>query len=217
MKNKKPGGAFVIADSQFLITEALKSMLVAYGAKVYTASGKKGLHELLRKYRVSLVIADHTQLYHGAMDELSRLKKQYPETAHLVLSGTISKQKIKELNHAGIRNIALKTDDRTEIVLAVKAALKGEKHYSREVLDLLLDTDAKTVEALLLTPSESELFHLISSGLSIQEIACRKNVGVRSVMSHSRNMFRKLGVSNSRELTEFALRTGLFDNIEYYI
>lgn len=217
MKRKIFDGTFVIADSQFLFTHALKTLLSGYGARVYTTSVKTGLHLLLENHGVSLIIADHMQLYRGAMDELVQLKKQYPGTAHLVLTGSISRQNVKELNLAGIRNIALRTDDRNEILRAVMAALNGKKHYSREVLDLLLNNGKESVEGLLLTPSEIEIINMISSRLSVEEIASRKNVSVRSVRTHRNNIFRKLGVSSSQELTMIAIREGLIDNIEYHI
>ena len=217
MNKKILKGTFVIADSQYLITESLKSILLAYGPKVYTVSCKKGLHAFLQKHDVSLIITDHAKFDYGSMDELAGLKRQYPGTAILIMTGTISKPKLKELNHAGIRNIAMKTDDLAEILNAVKAALRGEKHYSREVLDLLLKTDGQTADDLLLTPSEIEIITMISGGLTIREMASRRNVSVNTVMTHRKNIFRKLRVSSRSELMNYASKTGLIDSIEYYI
>ena len=166
-------GTIVVADPQFLITMALKEMLAGFGAKVHTASGRQGLETLLRKYRVSLVIADHLRLFGESINDLSHLKHAYPDTAHLLLTSTVSKSKIMELHESGIKNIALKTDDRSEIIHAVRAALAGKKHYSREVLDLLVKSEAQSAEKLLLTPSEIEIVTLISGGLSVKDIAER--------------------------------------------
>jgi DNA-binding NarL/FixJ family response regulator len=206
-----------IADSRFLITEALKSMLAAYGSKVYTVATRNGLDALLRKHEISLIITDHEHFWQGAVDELSVLKQQYPDAAILVLTGSTTRKKIRELNHAGIRNIVMKTDDRAEILHAVRAALAGEKHYSLEVLDLLLKKEGQRSENLLLTPTEEEIVRLIAGGFSVSETAERKHIGVRSVMTHQKNIYRKLGVSGSTELRMFAIRTGMIDNIEYHI
>ena len=206
-----------IADSRYLITEGLKSMLVAQGSKVYAVSTRKGLDALLRKHEISLIITDHEHLWPGAVDELAVLKQLYPDTALLVLTGSINRMKVRELNHAGIRNIVMKTDDRAEILHAVRAALAGEKHYSLEVLDLLLKKEGQRSENLLLTPTEEEIVRLIAGGFSVSETAERKHIGVRSVMTHQKNIYRKLGVSSSPELRMFAIRTGMIDNIEYHI
>jgi DNA-binding NarL/FixJ family response regulator len=210
-------GTFVIADPHFLITMALKEMLAGYGAKVHTASGKQGLVALLRNNRVSLVIADHLRLFNESIDELSKLIRAYPDPSHLVLTSTVSKQMIMSLHEAGIRNIALRTDDRSEIINSVRAALAGQKHYSREVLDLLVISEGQSAEKLLLTPSEIEIVAMLSAGLSVKDIAERKQVGLRSVMKHRQSIYRKLGVTDANELKRFAIRVGLIDNIEYHI
>ncbi|NTV03110.1 MAG: response regulator transcription factor [Chlorobiaceae bacterium] len=172
---------------------------------------------LLRKHRVTLVIADHPLLFKDSMDELQKMIGDHPDTSHLVLTSDISKAIFKELSQAGVRNIALKTDDQREIVLGVQAALAGRNHYSRDVLDLLLRSDGQTPDGLLLTPTESEIVPLICGGLSVKDIAERKQVGVRSVMAHRKSIYRKLGVTNAIELKRFAIRAGLIDNIEYHI
>jgi DNA-binding NarL/FixJ family response regulator len=210
-------GTFVIADPQFLITMALKEMLVEYGAKVYPVQEKEALLELLGKRRISLVIADHLQLFNGSAKELSRLKHDFPDVAHLVLTSSISKSGIRALNDAGFTNIALKSDDRAEIIHSVSMALSGNKYYSREVLDHVLHQHDHTAEALLLTPTEIELVMLISTGSSIQEIAARKKITAKSVTAHRKSIYRKLGVTNESELKQRAVQSGLIDTIEYYI
>ncbi len=217
MKKNRINGAIAIADSQFLINEALKSMLMAQGSKVYAVSSRTGLDSLLRKHGIALVITDIEHLWHGSVDELSGFREQHPDTAILVLTGSITRMKVRELNHAGIRNVVMKTDDRDEILHAVRAALGGKKHYSREVLDLLLQREGQTSEDLLLTPTEIEIVRLIAGGLSVMETAARKNVGVRSVKTYQKSIYRKLRISGRRELVMFAIKAGLIDNIEYHI
>lgn len=216
MKNINLKGSVVIADSQFLITEALKSLLLERGLKVYVVADKTRVLALLQQHEVSLIITDHAQLDYGA-DELVGLKQKYPDTAILILTGTTSRLKIKELNHGGVSNIAMKTDELNEILDTVSAALRGEKHYSREVLDHLLKTDGQTAAHLLLTPSEIDVVTMISGGLSINEMASQKSVSVSTVKTHRKNIFRKLRLSSRMELMNYAIKTGLVDNIEYYI
>ncbi|HWR00245.1 MAG TPA: hypothetical protein VN371_00140 [Chlorobaculum sp.] len=83
----------------------------------------KWLYALLQKHDAALIFTDHVQFGESDQDELAGLKKQYPETAILILTNTIIQQKVRELSHAGISNIAMKTDDGDEILKAVGAAL----------------------------------------------------------------------------------------------
>jgi DNA-binding CsgD family transcriptional regulator len=68
-----------------------------------------------------------------------------------------------------------------------------------------------------LTASEIEIVKLIASGLTAKEIALKRHISFHTVNTHRKNIFRKLGVSNSSELIMLAIKSGWIDNIEYYI
>jgi DNA-binding NarL/FixJ family response regulator len=52
----------------------------------------------------------------------------------------------------------------------------------------------------LLTRREAEVLPLLQKGSSNMEIAVALNVGVETIRTHARNIYRKLGVSSRREL-----------------
>jgi len=207
----------VLADTQFLTNEGLHSMLKPLYEAVYTVSTKAGLEQYLQKETISLIITDYILFDFDSISELGELKKQHPATGIIVLTNAINNIIIKELNDIGVQNIVLKTDDREEIFQAIDAALKGKKYYSGEVLDILLKKEMPFEDASSLTPSEIEIVRLISGGLSTKEIAAKKHISFHTVMTHRKNIFRKLGVSSSPELLMYAIKAGLIDNIEYHI
>jgi DNA-binding NarL/FixJ family response regulator len=125
-----------------------------------------------------------------------------------------------EINKAGINNIILKTAGREEIFEALLATLNGRKYYSSELLDLLFDSGEKKnqgEEPGQLTNTEMEIVRYISEGLTTKEIAQRKFISVHTVITHRKNIFRKLGVSSVSELIMYALRAGWINLIEYHI
>ncbi len=217
MKNNYSNLSVVLADRQFLTNEALSSMLSHKFRAFSTVSTKSGLQQCLEKEVISLVITDYALFDFDSIGELGELKNRYPETGTIILTNAITSVKIKELNDVGIKNIILKTDEREEIELAIDAALKGKKYYSGEVLDILLKKDSPTEDISILTPSEIEIVRQIASGLSTKEIATKKHISFHTVMTHRKNIFRKLGVSSSPELLMYAIKAGLIDNIEYHI
>ena len=207
----------VLADIQFLTNEALHTILSPHYGAFHIVATKAGLKQYLQKEGISLVITDYILFDFDSIKELAELRKEYPETAIVVLTNAITHIKIKELNDAGIRKIILKTDDREELFQVIEAALKGKKYYSGEVLDILLKKDGPTEDASLLTSSEIEIVRMIAAGLSTKEIATKKHISFHTVMTHRKNIFRKLGVSSSPELLMYAIKAGLIDNIEYHI
>jgi len=85
---------------------------------------------------------------------------------------------------------------------------------------LIIDPDEKRVfsgELNQLTASETEIVRLIAQGMTTKEIAAQKFLSFHTVMTHRRNILRKLGVSNASELIMYAVSSGIIDTIEYNI
>jgi len=212
----------IIADTQFLITESLRNILqneLLYIVKeiVYT---KSDLIRALSEPSVFLLILDFNLL---DFDNFSELKKIVCEDSHipvLILTNALTNSELADLNAIGIKNILLKTADKDEFVSAVEATLKGRKYYSTEVLDMLTEVYDKrnsVQEGNQLTKAETEIVKLIAEGFTTKEIATRKFNSYHTVMTHRKNIFRKLKVNSVSELIMFAIRSGIIDNIEYHI
>jgi len=218
--NRNPetsGNTILIADTQYLTTAALTSLLQEKGYEVQSVASRKELLIELKNRGLSLLVTDHVLFDYHSVNDLREIMAGRPEIPVLVLSNSLNQMQIRELNQAGIRNIALKTDDRTELLQAVVSALKKKKAYSGSVLDILLKQEVSSQGAGLLTASETEIVRLISSGLSTKEIASKKHISFHTVMTHRKNIFRKLDVSSSQEMMLLAIKAGLIDNIEYHI
>jgi len=212
----------IIADSQFLVVEALKSLIASDRNYVLTgvAATHNDLQRLLQNSPGGLIITDFTNIDYDGLDDLRNLKQKYPQIAILILTNTISKQEFADLSRIGIKNIIYKTADKDEIFSAIEATLKSRKFYSDEILDLFLDmNDTRNVgeDPKSLTPSEIEIVKLIADGLTTKEIASRRNISYHTVNTHRKNIFRKVEVSNASELIMLAIKAGWIDNIEYYI
>jgi DNA-binding NarL/FixJ family response regulator len=207
----------LIADSQYLTTSALTSLLLEKGYSVQSAASRSELIDKLKNHAVTLLVTDYILFDYRSVNDLREITASQPDLPVLVLCNAINPMQIRELDLAGIRNIALKTDDRTELLHAIATALKKKKAYTGSVLDILLKQDGPAQEANLLTGSEIEIVRLISSGLSTKEIAAKKHISFHTVMTHRKNIFRKLGVSSSQEMMLLAIKAGLIDNIEYHI
>jgi DNA-binding NarL/FixJ family response regulator len=212
----------LIADSQFLITESLKFILQSEGRfnVIRVVTEKCELIKVLNEKNISLLILDHLLIDIAGISELKEIKTSFPDLKVLVISNNVSKTELRELNSACITNIILKTADKEELFEAIDAALKGKKYYSDELLDLLFETNDKKYtndEPVQLTNSEIEIVKLISEGLTTKEIAARKFISFHTVISHRKNIFRKLGVTSISELIMYSLKAGWLDVIEYNI
>jgi DNA-binding NarL/FixJ family response regulator len=212
----------LIADSQFLITESLKHILqddVRFHVSNIVME-KKELTKELAKENISLLIIDPSFIELSSFSELKEIKTDYPNLQILVLTNGLIRNEMLELNYLGINDIILKTAGKEDIFEALAATIKGKKYYSNELLDLLFDLSEKKnggEESGQLTASEMEIVRLISEGLTTKEIALRKYISFHTVITHRKNIFRKLGVTSVSELIMYALKAGWINLIEYHI
>jgi DNA-binding NarL/FixJ family response regulator len=212
----------LIADSQFLITESLQHILqqdsryYVFGVVVE----KKELVRLLTEKSISLLLIDPSFIDLSGLSELKEIITPFTSLKVLVLTNSITKNELVDLNRMGINNVMLKTAGREELFEALSSTLAGKKFYSSELLDLLFElTDKKGTgdETGQLTATEMEIVRLIAEGLTTKEIAQRKYISIHTVITHRKNIFRKLGVTSVSELIMYAVRAGWISLIEYHI
>lgn len=212
----------LIADSQFLITESLKLILQHEGRffVVKVVTDKLDLINSLKLESSGILIIDPSLIDFTGFDELKDIRSNFPDLKFLVITNSVSKTELHQLNNIGITNIILKTADEKEIFDALNSALDGKKYYSGELLDLLFEVNERKYsgeEAGQLTNSELEIVRMISEGLTTKEIASRRFISFHTVISHRKNIFRKLGVTSVSELIMYAIKAGWINMIEYHI
>ena len=210
----------LIADNQYLVTQSLVNFIqqkLRY--KVAGVVGSKYDLERLLKEDLSLVIIDTATVGLEAISDIQAVFHA-SKVPVLVLTNTISRSEITSLNGIGIRNFLLKSTDEDELALAIEISVKGKKYVCQEVMDMLVDpmeVKRPAFEHTNLTTTETGVVKLIAEGLTTKEIAARKFISAHTVMTHRKNIFRKLKVNNASELVMYAIRNGIIDTIEYHI
>lgn len=212
----------VVADTQFLVNFSLKVLFE--GSADYQLLGIAESYNTLKKMlssdKVHLLVTDVLLFDYDSFQSLGNIKSNHPDLNILVLTNNLNRTELNELIRIGIKNIVFKTADKDELFQSIDAALKMKKYYSSEVLDMIMESSTKIGlgESNHLTPTEIEVVKLISGGLTTKEIAENKHVSFHTIMSHRKNIFRKLKINNVSELLMYALRIGIIeDNTEYFI
>lgn len=211
----------VLADTHFLTIEALQSLLGRTDGYSVTgvARSPSDLTASLGSTNPDLLVIDTVNLQ---LDSklIVLIKDKFPHLSWLILTDTLTRMGFDELIQSGIRNIVYKNTEKEELLTALEATLKGKKFFSDEVLELALGNTGTKIVAetpISLTTSEIDIVRMIANGLTTKEIALKKNISHHTVNTHRKNIFRKMGVSNSSELILNAIKAGWIDNIEYFI
>ena len=68
-----------------------------------------------------------------------------------------------------------------------------------------------------MTSTEQEILKDIASGKTTKDIAEARHISTHTVVSHRKNIFRKIEVNNVHEATKYAVKAGLVDLSDYFI
>lgn len=223
MGHFKNSPKIIIADVQYLISSTLK-MILQNEMQCHVGhivENRSDIFTVLMSESISMLIIDFKQNDFVGINDLDRIKKEYPKLSILILTNSVCKSDLVELEKLGIKNIILKTAKKNELITAIQTTLEGDNFYSNEVLECLFESP-KTEDLSIrikkkLTCSEIEIVSLIANGYTSKEIAFKKFISYHTVMTHRKNILRKLNLSNSSELIMYSLKTGIIDTIEYYI
>jgi DNA-binding NarL/FixJ family response regulator len=131
-----------------------------------------------------------------------------------MLSMHDSEQFLFEALKAGASGYVLKSAADTDIVDAIRAAMRGDSYlYPSAVTTLVRDRlehgarDDGQFEVL--TPRELEVLKLIAEAHTSKEIASMLFISIKTVERHRQNILDKLGMRDRVELTRYAMRRGL--------
>jgi DNA-binding NarL/FixJ family response regulator len=213
----------IIADQQMLTRTGIKTTLSGYFKQLISieeASSKEELIEKLNSDRPDILILDYKLFCLNITCEFNEIKKISPDTGILIVTSNQNPDDILNVLDCGITNYILKTSDSSELVDAFNATLNNRKYFSGEILDVLLDyksTNKQVNNNKKLTACEIEIIKQIARGLTTKEIALQKGLSYHTIMTHRKNIFRKLNIGNASELIIYAMKEGWIDTMEYYI
>ena len=131
--------------------------------------------------------------------ELRELSAAHPGTRLLVLANNPSAAECRQMIGFGATACLAKSTEARDVLHAIHLASRGLHVLPGGEGDATLEP-AGRVGPSLLTAREAEVLELLRHGGSNAEIAAALHVGVETVRTHARHIYRKLGVSTRREL-----------------
>jgi DNA-binding NarL/FixJ family response regulator len=206
----------LIADDHSIVRSGLKKVLDAKPDLEVVAEAVDG-HEAVEKALkgdVHLVILDVSMPRMTGIQAATELHKRNPELRIVMLSMHDSEQFLFEALKAGASGYVLKTGADTDIVDAVRAAMRGDSFlYPSAVTTLVRDYVERRGRGEeqfdVLTPRELEVLKLIAEAYTSKQIATTLFISIKTVERHRQNILDKLGMRDRVELTRYAIRRGL--------
>jgi len=203
----------IIADDHTIFLEGITALISSENINV-VANCKNGQEVLdfLKKQEVDLVISDINMPVMDGITLVKKITKLYPKTKIMILSMYEERHIINKAIKAGANGYMSKNVGKRDILIAIESCMKGEKvtftRQSQFTQKNIQNTD-KSIKEISLTNRERQILKLITQEVNNSDIALSLNISKRTVEAHKKNIFLKLGATNTIGLVKIVLKSEL--------
>lgn len=210
----------LLVDNQDITREGMKAVAGRLGgfAFIKEAGSQKDLIRFLMDHPDAVAVLDYTLLDTSA-EYLLILQERFKKAHFILFSDNLSEDFIRRMVFSGTSfSVIMKDAPMEEIEEGLQKAKQHLPYLCTRIAWQLQHKEEKKDELVSpLTVTEREILKLMALGKTTKEIAAGRFLSVYTVMTHRKNIFRKLEVNNVYEATKYALRAGIVDAVEYYI
>jgi NarL family two-component system response regulator LiaR len=204
----------LLADDHVVVREGIRKLI--QGKDDIEVVGEAGdgeeAVELVSSLKPDVVLMDIAMPKLNGIEATRKIKILYPSVSILILTAYDSEEFVIALVQAGAAGYLLKNVRGREVLNSIRAVYDGESVLhpviAEKLFNRLQSEETKTVKpekSEILSQRELEVLNLGMEGLSNKEVASELSLGVRTVQTHWRNIFNKLGVSSRTEAIIFGL------------
>lgn len=194
----------VLADDHAAVRRSLRTLLDADDGidVIAEASDLAAARESVSGHLPQVLVLDLEMP--NSLPTIGRLRASSPGTEIVVLTMDESPVFAQRAIDAGALGFVLKHKADAELLLAVRAATRGEEYISPAIASRLERLRRATGEGCL-NPRELEVLRLIALGYTSAEIATQLHLSRRTIDSHRARIHRKLGLTTRAQLVRYAL------------
>lgn len=207
----------------FMVTTLVSVVLVTRGDVLLSshddievvavaADGTTGMEEI-RRSKPDVALVDISMPGMSGIEVTRQTSVELPAVAILVLTVHDEQEYVRALLEAGAAGYLLKDVGEADLVRAIRAVHAGESVLHPEVTKSLFaalasNGDDSPNTTMPLTDREMEVLKFAAAGASNREIAASLDLSPRTVQTHLRNVFEKLGVASRTQAVITGLREG---------
>jgi NarL family two-component system response regulator LiaR len=159
------------------------------------------LDSVVARHSPAVVLLNFSALSGPA--DLLALHQRLPDARILVLATRPTATECTQMLSFGATGCLSKETEARDIVSAIHLASRG-MHVLPRSAAAGGGVDQLGIEGNELTAREAEVLELLQDGRTNAEIATELAIGIETVRTHARNIYRKLGVPSRRELARMA-------------
>ena len=201
----------LIADDHTLVAELCRRLLETEFDVVGTVSDGRALVRAAGELKPDVIVLDVAMPTLNGLDAGQQVKEMLPSVRLVYLTMNPDAEVAAEAFARGASGYLLKTCAASEMILAVREALRGKSYLSRglsrDAIDGLRWRNKKLInENERLTQRQREVLQLLAEGKVMKEVSSILHMSTRTVAYHKYRMMDVLGANSTAELVKYAVR-----------
>jgi two-component system response regulator NreC len=198
------------------VRSGLRALLAADADIEVVGEAENGVEalRLAGELAPDMILLDVTMPPDNGIRTAERLKERFPQIRVLILTMHEDESLLHEALRAGASGYVIKRAEESEILAAIRAAIRGDIYVhpsmTRALLQQPVAAEHRRVSAVdALTRRELDVLRLLAKGNTNRQIAGLLGLSMRTVENHRANLLGKLGLVSRVELVNYAEEHGL--------
>jgi two-component system, NarL family, response regulator LiaR len=169
---------------------------------------------MVKQLRPDIVLMDIGMPGLNGVEATRQIRDSAPQIKVLVLTAYDNPEFVTAMIEAGAVGYLLKSVRGKELTNAIRSAQEGESVLHPSIAKVVFSQIRSPQQRVshekpdVLSERELQVLRKGADGLSNKQIATQLNIGPRTVQTHWRNIFDKLGVYSRTEAIVYCLRKG---------
>lgn len=203
----------MLVDDHAVVRQGYRTLLEKHAdiEVVAEADGSQAAYTLARQLQPDVIIMDLSMPGQSGVEGISRLRRALPQIRILVFTMHHDPLYATQAARAGSNGYITKSSSPETLVRAVYKVMAGEYALSADIAQALAVAKLNGNEPGVadLTVREFEIFQLLISGRSTDEIAALLHISPKTVCNCHYQIKSKLGARSDIDLVHIAMRAGV--------
>lgn len=209
----------LLADDHKVLRDGLRALLEDSGDMIVVAEAGTvdEAVERAEKYLPDVIVMDLGMPGGSGLDAIRRIRQKELPVRIVVLSMHSGREMVMQVLQAGSDGYVPKSSAHTDLILAIRTVLNGQRFLHPEattaLVDELLDKQEESKLVGILSDRERDVLKLTAMGFTSREIAEQLALSPKTVDTYRERAMMKLNIEHRTDIIRFALRAGLLDSL----
>lgn len=204
----------LIADDHAIVRGGLKQLFALVQDMQVVAEAANGAEVLarLRQQPVDLLLLDLNMPGIGSVDLIAQVKAQQSDLQILMFSMHNEPLVAARMLKAGASGYITKSCEPDILLAAVRKVAAKSNYIDPDIAQKMVFDATSTASRplhVLLSERELEVFHLLTTGLGVNDIATQLTISRQTVSTHKARLLEKLHLVSMAELMRYAMQHDL--------